>query len=115
MEKILQYTLRLKKLNCYMSGESDSDEIFIKYNGKKVWPEKKYIKMKDSSENLGLDFKIDKGSTHKFEIWDYDLFSPNDLLGTVTVVADSLGGPYTADMVKSSKGFSRYSIEWEIS
>jgi len=97
-----------------MSDESDADEVFIKHQGKKIWPEGKYVKMKDSSVELHLEMKIEKGSSSVFEIWEYDLWTPNDLMGTVTITADSMGGPYTSDMVKNDKGNSRYSVTWEI-
>ncbi|MDH5604447.1 MAG: C2 domain-containing protein [Cyclobacteriaceae bacterium] len=114
MQKNITYTLNLIKLNCYLADESDADEIFIKHDGKKIWPEGKYVKIKDGSMDIKREIKVEKGKSVVFEIWDYDLFTPNDLLGTVTIAADNMGGPYTSDMVKKDQGNSRYSIQWEI-
>ena len=37
-------TCHLLKLNCYFTDETKQDEIFIKFNGKKIWPtDKKYV------------------------------------------------------------------------
>ena len=115
MERTIQYTLRLLQLHCYLSDEADADEVFIKSDGEKVWPKKeKFTKMKDKSVPLNLEFKMDKGSTRVLEIWDYDFWSPNDLLGTFTIDADQSGGPYTVPMVKKDKGNAKYAIEYEL-
>ena len=114
MEKQPIYTLRLKKLNCYLSDEGDADEVFLKHEGKKLWPKDgKYVEMKESSEDLKMDLKIQKGSRTTIELWDYDRWSPNDLLGTFTIVADQSGGPFTTEMVKKDSK-SHYSLEWEL-
>ncbi|MDH5380148.1 MAG: hypothetical protein OEW75_04805 [Cyclobacteriaceae bacterium] len=114
MDKIIKYTLNLKKIHCYLPDEDDADEIFIKYNGNKIWPEEKFIAMKEGAAVIGYNLKIDKGTVAEFEIWDYDNFTSNDLLGTVRIVADAVGGPFTSDMIKKDSGNSRYAIEWEI-
>ncbi|MDH5399819.1 MAG: hypothetical protein OEX02_16830 [Cyclobacteriaceae bacterium] len=114
MEAQITYTLRLKKLHCYLSDEDDADEVFIKHAGKKIWPEGKFIKMKSGATDLNVELKVVKEGKVEFEIWDYDFLTPNDLLGTFMIRADSMGGPYTTDMIKKDKGTSKYALEWEL-
>ncbi|MDH5597537.1 MAG: hypothetical protein OEY34_00340 [Cyclobacteriaceae bacterium] len=115
MDKIIHYSLRLLKLHCYLSDESDADELFIKLDGKKIWPsDKKYYKIKEDSVEIKFETKVEKNSEVVVEFWDYDLFSANDLLGTVKIIADASGGPYTSDMVKKEAGNARYALEWEL-
>ena len=114
MEKNIYYTLKILRLHCYISDEDDSDEVFLKFNGEKIWPESKYVEMKEGTEMVGFETKVEKGKSVKFEIWDYDMFSPNDLLGEVNIVADKVGGPFTTDMIRKEAGNARYSLEWEM-
>lgn len=114
MDRVIKYSLSLNRLHCYLADEGGDDEVFIKFNGEKIWPENKYKKMSSSSENLGIEIKVEKGSVNKFEIWDYDYLSANDLLGEISITADSMGGPYTTDMIRKGKGKSKYSIEWSL-
>ena len=112
MEKNIHYSLKILKINCYLADEGGEDEIFIKYDGKKIWPNEKFRKMQGSSEEINAEFKVEKGSICKFEVWDYDYLTPNDLLGEVILTADGAGGPYVTDMVRKGKTNSRYSLEW---
>lgn len=114
MEKSIVYNLRLLNINCYISDEADADEVFLKFNGKKIWPKSKYEKMKDGSLKLNVEIKVEKDSKNILEIWDYDFWTPNDKLGTLTINADKMGGPFTTDFTKTDKGTSRYSVEWEM-
>ena len=112
------YNVRILKLNCYRQNEADGDEVFIKYKDKKVWPlNSKYQKLSEGSEKLNLEIpEVEKDNTVILELWDYDLFTPDDKLGTFSMLVNERGGPFTTDM-KRDKGSddSRYSIEWEVS
>ncbi len=112
------FTLHLVKLNCYRSDESDADEVFIKMNDKKIWPPKRtYVSMKGGSEELNIRIKdISENSSVNIELWDYDLFSANDLLGNFKLVVDKTGGPYNTDLLvnKNENVQAKYNLEWEI-
>ncbi|ELR69372.1 hypothetical protein C900_05062 [Fulvivirga imtechensis AK7] len=112
------YKLRLLKLNCYRQNEADGDEIFIKYQNKRVWPlNSKYQKLNEGSAKLNLDISgIEKESMVTLELWDYDLFTPNDMLGTFSMLVNERGGPFTTDLKRDmGTDDSKYSIEWEVS
>jgi hypothetical protein len=111
-------TLQLLNLNCYVSDESDADEVFLKYDHKKIWPVKHHY---ESMNKGSLPVSVDIGdlapdSKIEIELWDYDLLSANDLLGTFRLVADKPGGPFNTDLMPNKKNSSnaRYNLEWQI-
>jgi hypothetical protein len=112
------FTLRLLKLNCYVTDEADADEVFLKMNKKKIWPvREQYKSMERGALPVDVEIKDIAGNSKiELELWDYDLLSSNDLLGTFKIIADRRGGPYNTDMVlnKKSGENARYNLEWEI-
>ena len=115
---IPKLNIRLLNLNCYTTGESGDDEVFLKLNKKRIWPERsKYKTMKGDKVDVGIEIRdLDQGSLLEIELWDYALFSPNDKLGVFKLQVDSQGGPFIAEMIRNVKesGIARYSMEWEI-
>jgi hypothetical protein len=109
--------LHIVKLTCYISDESDGDEIFLKMNGKKIWPEKENFKpMKGGTLPVGIEIKnIPEKSVVNIELWDYDFLSSNDLLGNFKLIMDKRGGPYNTDLTLNKKSDkARYNLEWEL-
>ncbi len=110
--------IRLLTLNCYTTGESGDDEVFLKVNGKKIWPEKSnYKTMKTDKAEIGVEIPdLDQGAMVEFELWDYDLLSRNDKFGIFKLLADKQGGPFIAEMIKNVEetSIARYNMEWEI-
>ena len=110
----MEYKLRILKLKCYLQDESDGDEIYLTSAGKKVWPEdSKYIKIKDEETVVGLEFIIQKGDSLSVELWDHDLLSANDHLGSLIITAEA-HGQFTNDFVKQGSDKSKYGLEWEV-
>lgn len=107
------YKLRLLTLHCYLPDEDDGDEIFILKDGEKIWPAEKYKTVIDKETKLDLRFEINKGDTIEFELWDYDTFSKNDLLGKLILNA-SAHGKYVVDFIKTGVDTSRYGLEYEL-
>ena len=114
MDKAFSYQLKLLRIHCYVSDESDADEVYLMLNDNKIWPSGKFIKMKESSEELDVEFKIEKGSKQVIQIMDHDFVSSNDLLGTITIDTNSSGGPFTSEMKNNAGSNSKYSLEYEI-
>ncbi len=113
----IKYHFRLLGLYCYRQDEGDGDEVFLKFNKNKVWPtDSKYKKVKEGEYKIGHKIEgIDKDTTIDIELWDYDFLTPNDKLGTFTMLVNERGGPFKTDL-KRAKGAedAKYSLEWEV-
>ena len=108
------YKLKILALKCYLTDEQNGDEIYILMNGNKIWPVKeKYLTVTDETTAIDLSFEINKGDLLKFELWDFDLLSRNDLLGILTVEANA-HGHYVNDFEKAGNDSSKYALEWEL-
>ena len=110
-------TVKLISLQCFFSDEIDGDEIYLKYNNHKIWPEGKwYVSMKDDIKPIDVviqDVPLDQPMI--IEVWDYDLLSKNDLLGKFTMTLDAIHGSYQTHMVPTAPAdIARYVIVWEI-
>ncbi|MEO1508112.1 MAG: hypothetical protein AAFU84_10730, partial [Cyanobacteria bacterium J06633_23] len=59
-------------------------EIYLKLNGKKIWPGDKY-------QNIKRGMRLDINVSHPYngdstlELWEYDSTSSDDLLGSVSL------------------------------
>ncbi len=102
-------------LICRIPDETDLDEIFLKLNGKKIWPEsKKYKRIKMGKTDLDFILKdVNPGDKVEIELWDYDFISANDFLGTFTFFLDDPGGPFTTELSKKDTAVASYSLEWK--
>ncbi len=113
------FTLFLHRLHCYLAEENDYDDVFLKFEGKKIWPKDKKQQpiMMDTSTDLDIELKdIKKGQHIVIELWDWDLLSPNDKLGTFTMIIEGETGQFSTDMVKNLKETkkAKYTLDWEI-
>ena len=109
-------TLRIRKIHCFLSDELNLDEVFLKYKGKRIWPaKKKYEQLKIGEAEVDVRIEdIEPHSSVEIELWDYDTWSRNDLLGKFNMKLDEKGGPYSTDMVPLDTKTARYNLEWEI-
>lgn len=108
--------LRLDSIVAYMQTEMDGDEIFIKFQGEKIAPRgEKFIKM--SKEPVALDVEVPVGDDLwvELELWDYDHFSPNDILGKFKLLADEVSDGFSAELL-TNKGAeqARYVLNWSV-
>jgi hypothetical protein len=90
----------------------------LKFRGEKIWPEKKRqqpIAM-DTVTDLNIELQVVQAESDVvIELWDWDLLSSDDLLGTFTLKV-KVGGPYTTDMKRNLEETDKamYALEWEV-
>jgi hypothetical protein len=110
--------VRLLRLHCYFVEETFYDDVYLKWNGKKVWPKKKRqqpISM-DTITELNVELMdIEEGKEVVVELWDWDLLSPNDKLGTFQMPIGGEKGTFFTDMTRNTKETkkAKYTLEWE--
>ena len=113
------FTLRLTLLHCYFVEESEYDDVFLKYKKKKIWPKDKRQQpiMMDTSTDLDVEITgIARNEEVVIELWDWDLLSPNDKLGTFTMVVEGDPGPFSTDMIQNTRETTKakYTLDWEV-
>jgi len=111
--------LKLLQLHCYFVEESEYDDVFLNYNGKKIWPvdKKQQPIMMDTTTELNLT--IDNLALYQeveIELWDWDMLTPNDLLGTFNLIIEGKNQQFSTDMIQNPKQTSRakYTLSWEL-
>lgn len=109
--------LRLDSIVAYMQSEMDGDEIFVKYNGEKVAPQKSRFIRLSNSEPAVLDVEIPLTSDDhwvELELWDYDHLSPNDRLGNFRLLADEVADGFSAELAPNKDAIARYVLNWSV-
>ena len=114
-----KHTLILNRLHCYFVEESEYDDVFLKYKGKKIWPKdkKQQPMMMDTSQDLDIEINnISRGQEVIIELWDWDWISPNDKLGTFSMIVQGDSGPFSTDMIQNKKetNKAKYTLDWEV-
>lgn len=110
--------IHLQGIQCMLNDESDADEAFLKFKGKRIWPDHgRYHKM-NSTERCELDIMIEPDSSGDIEIelWDWDLLSSNDLIGTfhMKVNSDDYGNFSTMLQKAKIESTASYMLYWEV-
>ena len=113
------YTLILQRLHCYFVEEHEYDDVYLKYKGIKIWPNDKKCQpiMMDTTTELSLEITdLSKNQDVVIELWDWDFLSPNDKLGTFTLVVEADSGPFSTDMIQNRKETekAKYTLDWEV-
>lgn len=110
-------TVILTSVICEVPQETDKDEIYLMFKGKKIWPkEKKFHKIDvDERAPIGLQVKVNAKGIIKIELWEYDLTSSNDHLGTFHLKVDGSTGEFT-EMLNPNEAFGEvsYFLNWKV-
>lgn len=105
----------LKLLKCHHASESDGDEIYLKHENKKIWPDVRYKVFKSADEmsiNIDLELK-DNSKPVTIELWEKDLFK-DDFLGSFQFVPFGSVGEFIVDLKKKkTTDIQRYSLVWK--
>ncbi len=108
--------IKLVSVKCTIPDEIDKDEMYLKMNGEKIWPEGDYYHRLDTDESVELDleFEVAEGWV-EIELWDFDFISRNDLLGVFKFKVDNTLGEYSTSMTLLEMGSpASYTLYWEI-
>lgn len=109
--------IKLLHLHCLLNDESDKDEVFLKHKGQRIWPNPKRFHQMNSGERVSLNQSLSPDCPDlSIELWDWDLLSPNDLLGCfhIRLNPDDFGR-FTASLnKKDERSTASYLLEWEI-
>jgi hypothetical protein len=111
--------LELIQLDAHFQTEQDGDEIFLKLNGKKIWPiNRSYFSCQKEVAHIQLnvkkDVKVKPEQKVNIELWENDFIFFKKKLGDFTLILDQRGGPFITDLQLKSKEFARYSLMWEV-
>ena len=107
--------LHLTQIKCNVNDESDGDEIYLKYNGHKIWPSGLFKGIK-TNEVIQLDVSLEVPDDEfvSIELWEYDLLSKNDYLGTFDMKMNEIGGPFISSLkLKNTEYMASYLLTWE--
>lgn len=107
--------LHITHIQCNVNDEFDGDEIYLRFGGKKIWPEKLFKGIK-TGEILPVNTYIEIPGNKNVcvELWEYDLLTQNDFLGTFDMVADQKGGPFQTSLKLNDQDFlASYLLTWE--
>lgn len=112
--------LKINKIICEVPEETDKDEIYLMHRGQKIWPEhQKFVRIDvDEIQPIGLKVEIQKTGSLNLELWEYDLASKDDHLGTFHLDIDSLEPAEYTDLLIRNEQFAEhasYFLNWEIS
>ena len=108
--------IRLNLVHCTLPDEIDKDEMYLKYDGKKIWPKGSIYYRVDTGDiaPIELTMEVEEGWT-EIELWDFDYLSRNDFLGTFRFKVDDSPGAYSNSMKLVEKNSTAsYILEWEI-
>ena len=110
--------IKINSIQCMLNDEADQDEAFLKYNGKRIWPDHgRYHKMNSAEKaEVKILLEHDTQTDLIIELWDWDLLSRNDLIGTfqMTVHPDDYGSFSTMMKLAETGSTASYMLYWEI-
>ncbi|MEL7148472.1 MAG: hypothetical protein AAFO69_19010 [Bacteroidota bacterium] len=108
--------IRLNRIHCKLPDETDKDEMYLKFQGKKVWPAGSIYYRVDTGDIVEVDLVLAvEVGWNEVELWDFDFLSRNDFLGTFRFKVDDQPGEYTNSMTLVEKNSTAsYLLEWEI-
>ncbi|MCV9389319.1 hypothetical protein [Reichenbachiella ulvae] len=108
--------IHIKSVQCTVPDEIDKDEMFLKYDGKKIWPVGDWYFRIDTGDKVvvNIDLEVQDG-WNELELWDFDYLTFNDHLGTFKFFVDNNKGEYSTSMELCEEGSTAsYIMQWEL-
>lgn len=105
----------IDSLVLFITSHSDGAELFIKFQGKKLWPtDQKYKSMASQIETMNIEIPliVADGAWIEIELWDYNHIFPSSKLGVFKFLVDGKGGPFVAELNREATKTCRYAINW---
>ncbi|MGL1887248.1 MAG: hypothetical protein OCD76_12110 [Reichenbachiella sp.] len=108
--------IKITTVQCTVPDEIDKDEMYLKYQGKKIWPVGDLYFRMDTGDKVSVEMELDvNAGWNELELWDFDYMSLNDHLGTFRFNVDADKGEYTTSMDLLEKGSTAsYFMFWEV-
>ena len=108
--------IKLSRIHCKLPDEIDKDEMYLKYQGDKIWPSGSIYYRVDTGDivDVNLVMDVEEGRV-EVELWDFDYLSRNDYLGKFKFKVDGEKGKFSNTMTLVEKNSTAsYLLEWEI-
>ena len=108
--------IRITSVQCSTPDEIDKDEMYLKMNGKKIWPHGELYHRVDTGDitDVNIDLDVSEG-WNEIEVWDFDFVSLNDKLGVFKFKVDHEPGKYSTSMTLLERNSTAsYMLFWEI-
>ena len=111
----MDYQLNLISLSCHVPDEADLDEVYLKFQGERVWPvDQKFVRAKVGTNQLDVHLgRFNPDASLTIELWDYDTLSLNDHLGDFIIKADKLG-TFSSELNAPGNSTVSYTLTWEV-
>jgi len=108
--------IRINSVQCTTPDEIDKDEMYLKKDGKKIWPSGGLYHRVDTGDEVQVDLALDvKDGWNEIELWDFDFISLNDKLGVFKFKVDAEPGKYSTSMTLLERNSTAsYILFWEI-
>lgn len=87
---VVQFTI--VSIYCYQTSDYSGDEIYLTKEGTRIWPDKQYESIAPyQTLDIGLSgFIVTSNQSVNFDLYDYDIFSKDDLIVTFPFTPGSL-------------------------
>ncbi len=108
--------IRIIAVQCATPDEIDKDELYLKMNGEKIWPEGGMYHRVDTGDKVEVNLELDvHAGWNEIEVWDFDFVSKNDLLGVFKFSVDTDPGEYSTTMeLLERDSTAMYHLFWEL-
>ena len=111
------FDCRILSIVTYQQTEEDGDEIFLKFQKKKIWPANERFGKLRGAKPPKIDFVIPleklEGS-YEVELWEYDNIFSSKHIGSFNINPTKIGGPFNSDLKLTSEESAIYSLVWEV-